>query len=151
MTTASLRSAAFLSDDRDARPPTVEVASGSALDALALAEANYPLGPVDQPGAMPADGHACGHPALTPDWRPVAYRIEKTDVGANVNYDCYCGCDTGFALDRRRRISPSGHAAAAMRCSWAWTPVSGYRVDIQQVTMPWGQPMGVVLVIPRSE
>ena len=91
----------FVAGDAATRRFTVEVNSGSVLDrlAVALAEAGYPLGPVDVPATQP-HGDA-PHPNLTPDWRPMAYRVERSEVGANVNYDCYCGCDAGFALDRR--------------------------------------------------
>ena len=152
---------AFLSGDPDAKTFVVE-SSGAALDALAtaLAGAGYPLGPVGQPaGAAGDDVHHEGlHPALTPDWRPTSYRIAKTEVGANINYDCYCGCDAGFALDRSQADQPTescccGNAilvgtGAAERITAKLDEPVRFRVDVQQVTMPWGQPMDVALAIP---
>jgi copper chaperone CopZ len=147
---------AFVSGNPDARTFVLDVASGAALDALsaALAEAGYPLGAVDAPAAE-------SHGVLTPDWRPEAYRIEKTDVGANVNYDCYCGCDAGFALDRSQSDQATescccgNHmlvgAGAAERILGKLDDASKYRVDVQQTTMPWGQPMDVALAIPLGE
>lgn len=154
---------AFISGDPGARTFVVDVPSGAVLDALspALAVAGYPLGPVATHGEA-ADEHtpAGAHPALTPDWRPVAYRIEKTAVGANVNYDCYCGCDAGFALDRSA-ADPAPEScccgnqilvgvAAGDRIRGTLDGTSAYRVDLQTLTMPWGQPMEVAIAIPTG-
>jgi len=151
--TVEASGATFVGGDADARTFVVDVATGAALDELsnALADAGYPLGEV---GAT--SGHASG--TLTPDWRPAAYRIEKSEVGANVNYDCYCGCDAGFALDRSQVDQATescccgnhifvGPGAASRITSKLEDPGS-YRIDAQTVTMPWGQPMDVALAIP---
>lgn len=149
----------FVAGDATTRRFTVEVDSGSVLDRLAsaLTEAGYALGPVDAPAEQP---HGDGlHPNLTPDWRPVAYRVERSEVGANVNYDCYCGCDAGFALDRSRtdqvaescccgnRIVVGLGAAERVRQG---LESAAFRIDVQSVTMPWGQPLDVALAIPTS-
>jgi len=149
----------FVSGDAAARTFIVDLRSGGALDDLgrALSEADYPLGPVE------AHDEASGgpHPALTPDWRPAAFRVEQTDVGANVNYDCYCGCDAGFALDRSA-ADPAPEScccgsqilvgsAAGERIGAKLEDASAYRVDLQTVTMPWGQPMQVALAIPQGD
>ena len=157
---------AFLSGDPDAKTFVVDAATGAALDALsaALVEAGYPLGPVEQAASeadhegQHDDSEGGLHAALTPDWRPAAYRIEKTDVGANINYDCYCGCDAGFALDRSQADQPTescccGNAilvgtGAADRIAGKLDEPARFRVDVQAVTMPWGQPMDVALAIP---
>lgn len=147
----------FVAGDAATRRFTVEVNSGSVLDrlAVALAEAGYPLGPVDVPATQP-HGDA-PHPNLTPDWRPMAYRVERSEVGANVNYDCYCGCDAGFALDRSRvdqaaescccgnQIIVGLGAAERLR---GGLESAAFRIDVQSVTMPWGQPLDVALAIP---
>lgn len=153
--------ARFVAGDPDTRQFTVEVTSGALLDALAerLAAEGYPLGEV---GAAAAEHHGDGpHPNLTPDWRPQAYRVERTDVGANVNYDCYCGCDAGFALDRSQADPATescccgNHilvgAGAGARIVGKLEDVAAFRVDVQTVTMPWGQPLEVALAIPRFD
>ena len=147
--------ARLISGDPDARTFVVEVASAALLDALAtrLAAADYPLGDVPTETAH----HTT---ALTPDWRPATFRVEKTDAGANVNYDCYCGCDAGFALDRSQADQPLescccgnqilvGAGAGARIASKLDTP-DAYHLDIQSVTMPWGQPLEVALAIPLN-
>ena len=147
--------ARFVSGDPDTRTFVVEVASGGVLDALttALAAAGYPLGDVSPSTGAP-------RPGLTEGWAPVGYRIEKTGVGANVNYDCYCGCDAGFALDRSQADQSTescccgnhmlvGSGAGDRIMSKLEDPAS-YRVDLQTVTMPWGQPLDVALAIPRT-
>ena len=145
----------FVSGDPETRAFVVEVASGEALDrvAAALAEVGYPLGDVDTPA-----GHVGGQ--LTDDWRPATYRIEKTAVGANVNYDCYCGCDAGFALDRSQADQATESCCcgnhifvgqdAATRIASKLDGDTSYRIDVQEVAMPWGQPMEVALAIPRT-
>ncbi len=146
--------ARFVSGDPAARTFVVEVASGAALDALGvvLASAGY------APGDIPTgDGHATGGSA---GWRPGPLRIERTAAGANVNYDCYCGCDAGFALDRAQ-ADPAPEScccgnlilvgpAAAARLTSRLEPPAAYRVEVEQVTMPWGQPVDVAIAIPLA-
>lgn len=146
----------FVSGDPEQRSFVVEVASGTALDTLgtALAAEGYPLGEVN---AEPSAGHS----AKTADWRPSTFRIERTDVGANVNYDCYCGCDAGFALDRSQADQPTESCCcgnhilvgvdAGQRIGGKLDRASHYRVDVQTVTMPWGQPLEVALAIPDGD
>jgi len=147
----------FLTGDPDRRTFTVDITSGSALDTFsaALTAEGYPLG--DVPTADPSAAHGI----KTPDWKPASYRIERTDVGANINYDCYCGCDAGFALDRSQADQPTescccgNHilvgAGAAQRLASKLEDPARYRVDVQTVTMPWGQPVEAALAIPEDE
>lgn len=152
--------ARFLEGDPDTRRFTVEVTSGGVLDALAanLAAEGYPLGDV---GGPHGEGHDEYHPALTADWRPASYRVEATPVGANVNYDCYCGCDAGFALDRSL-ADPALESCccgnqilvgpgAGVRIASKLDAPEAFRVDVQSLTMPWGQAMEVALAIPRVD
>ena len=156
--------ASFVAGDPEARTFVVEVASGATLDALgaALAEAGYPLGALEAAsgdGAQDDHGeHPGRHPNLTDDWRPAAFRIEKTEVGANVNYDCYCGCDAGFALDRSQ-ADPAPESCccgnrilvgpdASRRLTVRLEDPAAFRIDTQTATMPWGQPLEVAIAIP---
>ncbi len=149
----AVEGAHLISGDPDARSYIVDLASGALLDTVAtrLAAADYPLGDVSTEAA-----HHAG--TFTPDWRPSDWRIVKTDAGANVNYDCYCGCDAGFALDRAQADQPLESCCcgnqilvgtdAGARITSKLDGSAGYRVDVQQVTMPWGQPLEVALAIP---
>ncbi len=147
----------FVSGDHERQTFVVDLASGGALDALgaALAAEGYPLGEV---GSGAAGDEHMSHGSASSDWRPASYRVERTDVGANVNYDCYCGCDAGFALDRAQ-ADPSPEscccgnhilvgAGAGNRIAARLEEPASYRVDVQTVTMPWGQPLEVALAIP---
>jgi len=143
----------FVSGDPDRRTFVVEVDGGEPLDrfSAALTSEGYPLGEV-------AAEQGETHGTKTPDWAPSAYRIEKTDVGANVNYDCYCGCDAGFALDRSQADQPTESCCcgnhilvgtnAGERIIGKLDDPSAYRVDVQTATMPWGQPLQVAVAIP---
>lgn len=153
--TAEATGVAFISGNPDAQTFVVDLDGGEALSALAsaLTDAGYPLGEIG--ASSPAT-----HGGLTPDWAPADYRVEKSEVGANVNYDCYCGCDAGFALDRAQAdqavescccgnqilVAPDASARIASKVEDA----SAYRIDVRTVTMPWGQPMEVALAIPRE-
>jgi copper chaperone CopZ len=148
--------ATFVSGDPDRRTFIVEVTGGAVLDVLAVAVADegYPLG--DVPAA--AEHHAS---AKTPDWRPGDYRVVRTDAGANVNYDCYCGCDAGFALDRSQADPATescccgNHilvgAAAGERIASKLDGGKRYRIDLQTIAMPWGRQLEVALAIPEDE
>ena len=147
--------ARLISGDPDARTYIVDLATGALLDTIAtrLAAADYPLGDIPTEPA-----HHTG--TLTPNWRPSDWRIVKTDLGANINYDCYCGCDAGFALDRAQADQPlesccCGNqilvgAGASARITSKLDAPETYRVDVQQITMPWGQPLEVALAIPLT-
>jgi copper chaperone CopZ len=148
--------ATFISGDPDHRTFVVEVSGGAVLDALAtaLAAEGYPLGD----GPVESEHHAS---AKTPDWRPATYRVVRTDAGANVNYDCYCGCDAGFALDRSQADPATescccgNHilvgAGAGTRIGSKLDTGTRYRIDVQTVAMPWGQPLEVALAIPEDD
>lgn len=100
-----------------------------------------------------------GAEAATP-WRPAGYRIVATDAGANVNYDCYCGCDAGFAVDRSSEdAAPEGCCCgnqilvgdgAAERLRAQLDPRFSYRVDVRAEQMPWGDEAEVALAVPED-
>ena len=150
----SVEGATFLSGDPDSKSFIAEVASGSILDQLAAAtEAEgYPLGEV--PSEV-GDGHTGGYGAAT--WLP-EYTVTATDKGADVNYTCYCGCDAGFAFDRSQAEQDAEGCCCGNRIMVAPADAetrmqSGledreYRIDVQQVTAPWGQPLQTALAVP---
>lgn len=98
--------------------------------------------------------------ARSREWRPSGFRLIATDLGANVNYDCYCGCDAGFALDR----SVAEQAPASCCCGnlmlvgenarerlrEALDDGAAYRLSAQELVMPWAEPAEVALAIPIS-
>jgi len=173
--------ARLISGDPEAKTYIVDLASGALLDAIAprLAAADYPLGEISaHVGTREAqhpplrEGRGRDSEASFPrmegeeglegeglaKWRPASYRVEKTDVGANINYDCYCSCDAGFALDRSN-ADPAPESCccgnqilvgvgAGKRIASKLDAPDRYRIDIQQLTMPWGQPLDVALAIP---
>jgi len=145
--------AKFLAGDVESRSFAIEVVEGRVVDAVAraLAEEGYPLGPAYQAGAGE------GGPAVAEG--PPTYRVTPTDAGAEINYDCPCGCVAGFAFDRAianadpescccgRTMLVGGGAEERLRSGLG--EQDSYRFDLQTVTMPWGQPMEVALAIPR--
>ena len=153
-TVGAVPGARFLHGDPDEKRFTVELDSGAVLDALAAAlhEEGYPLGE-----ASAVAGAA--QPAAAADWRP-EYRVTPTDAGADVNYACPCPCEAGFAFDRSqseqqpvgcccgRQMLVGVDVGARLR-SMLDAP-DAYRLDIQEITMPWGQPMQAALAIPRD-
>jgi copper chaperone CopZ len=132
----------------------IEVDSGAILDVVsaALAAEGYPLGEAI-PGATAAVEHL--HDGAT--WTP-AYRVTRTEAGADVNYACPCSCEAGFALNRAkaeqdpescccgRQILVGRDAEARLR--HALEAPDAYRYDVQTLEMPWGQPLPVALAIP---
>jgi copper chaperone CopZ len=146
--------ATFISGDPDARSFVVEVTGGAVLDQIASATAaeGYPLG--DAPAeSAPQGAGAAG------DWVP-EYRVTATDRGADINYACPCGCEAGFALDRsqasqhaegcccgRELVVAPADAEARLR---AGLDGDGYRFEVQEVTMPWGQPMQAAIAVPEE-
>jgi copper chaperone CopZ len=146
--------ATFVSGNIEGRHFTVEVAQGALIDQVAdaLAAEGYPLGPaVDAPsrldGSRPADA-------------PPVYRVTPTDAGAEINYDCPCGCVAGFAFNRAvassepescccGRTMLAGRSAEE-RLRGGLNQPDAYRFDVQHVTMPWGQPMEVALATPAQ-
>lgn len=86
------------------------------------------------------------------------YIVTRTDAGADVNYECPCGCNAGFAFDR----SVMDKAPESCCCGrtilvgvspreplLAFLPMSDiYSLDEQTVEMPWGQVLSVVLATP---
>lgn len=147
--------ARFVTGDIESRRFSIEVDRGATLDALAaaLAEAGYPLGDATEVRASAAQGNAS---------RPTApsYRVTPSDTGAEINYDCPCGCTAGFAFNRALasqepescccgRTMLVGHDAAD-RLRPALQGTGEYTFDIQMVTMPWGQPIETALAIPAE-
>ena len=156
-TVDALPGARFLDGNWETRSFTIAVDSGSVLDAVsaALSAEEYPLGDADSAAAAVASadrgGGAAGptHPS---------YRVTRTEAGADLNYDCPCGCTAGFAFDRSqaeqtpescccgRTMLVGAGAAERLRGS---IDAGGYHpIDVQTVTMPWGQPMEAALATP---
>lgn len=88
------------------------------------------------------------------------YITSATPVGADVNYQCPCGCYAGFAFDRSqaqqdpescccgRTMLVGGEASARLL---TFLPDGDtYALDEQTVTMPWGQPLPVALATPAD-
>jgi copper chaperone CopZ len=147
----------FVSGDAESKSFLVDVEDGAALDQLAaaLAAADYPLGDPSEP-----EGEATDHPIVSKaGWRP-QFRVTQTDRGADVNYACYCGCEAGFALDRSvADAAPEGCCCgnrilagreAQNRLRAAIEDASEYELEVETVTMPWGQPIEVALAVPRG-
>lgn len=154
---AATEGASFVEGDPGNGIFTIEVSAGAVLDtvASALLDEGYTLGDI------PAEGGSHPGPAVDiGSWVPSDYRVERSEVGANVNYDCYCGCDAGFALDRSQADQPTESCCcgnhifvgpdAGTRITSKLDDADHYRVDVQQVTMPWGQPVEVALAIPSE-
>jgi copper chaperone CopZ len=161
-TVDGIEGARFLSGDPEAKSFVVEVAGGAILDRLAeaLAAEGYPLGEAGAPpDAAHTDGHGEGVDPRSVGWTP-AYRVSRTDKGADVNYACYCGCEAGFALDRSQpEQAPEGCCCgnrilvgrdSSTRLQPALESGSNYRVELAQLTMPWGQPVEVALAVPAE-
>ena len=93
-------------------------------------------------------------------WRPSSYQVVETAVGANVNYDCYCGCDAGFALDRSSEdLAPEKCCCgnqilvgneAAQRLRTNLDQRFSYRIDVRSEPMPWGINVEVALAVPEK-
>lgn len=98
--------------------------------------------------------------ADTEPWRPTGYRVVETEVGANVNYDCYCGCDAGFAIYRSADDpAPEGCCcgnqilvgdAAGERIRAHLDQRFAYRLDVRREPMPWGEDAEVALAVPEG-
>jgi copper chaperone CopZ len=168
---ATVEGARFIAGDPESRTFAVEVASGAVLDQVAatLAEEGYPLGDAPAPGAAPAASTMTGLPMAggapmagmhqqQPGFKPQYLKIEKTDAGADVTYSCPCGSTTEvFHLDRSQADqephSCCGHhtlvgpnAAARLRARLG----EGHDIDVQTVTMPWGQPMEAAQAVAKG-
>ncbi len=147
--------ARFVHGDPDRGLFAIEIDGGAVLDTVtvALEAEGYPLG--DAASAPPATTVSTD----AAEWKP-EYRVTRTDVGADVNYSCPCSCDAGFALDRSRaehdsescccgrRIMVGADAEARLRGEL--DSPEGFDFDVQQVAMPWGQPMEVALATPSA-
>ncbi len=145
--------AMFVSGNIEGRRFAIEVVEGAVLDQVArvLADEGYPLGPaLDAAAAL--EGVAADAPPM--------YRVTPTDAGAEINYDCPCGCVAGFAFNRAiasaepescccGRTMLAGRSAEERLRSGLSQP-DAYHLDVQTLTMPWGQPMEVALAIPAQ-
>ncbi|MGE3855906.1 MAG: heavy-metal-associated domain-containing protein [Dehalococcoidia bacterium] len=167
----TVEGARFIAGDPESRTFAVEVASGAVLDRVAetLAEEGYPLGDAPAPGAAPAasmealpmaggamEGMRHGQPQ--PGFKPEYLKVEKTDAGADITYSCPCGSTTEvFHLDRSQADQPPhsccGHhtlvgpdAAARLRARVG----EGFDIDVQTVTMPWGQPVEAAQAVAKG-
>jgi copper chaperone CopZ len=171
---ATVEGARFLAGDPDSRTFAVEVASGAVLDRVAetLAEEGYPLGDAPAPGtapapskmdALPMAGAPMGgmHGKPQPGFKPQYLQIEKTDAGADITYSCPCGSTSEvFHLDRSQADQPPhsccGHhtlvgpnAAARLRAHLG-SAAEGYDLDVQTITMPWGQPVEAAQAVGKA-
>lgn len=148
--------ARFLAGNADARRFSIEIAGGDVLEAVAMALAaeGYPLGDAAEaePSAEAHDGGKVTRPA---------YRVTPTDAGAEINYDCPCGCTAGFALNRATaaqepescccgRTMLAGRDAES-RLRGEIGDVEAFGFDRQTLAMPWGQPVEVALATPAAQ
>jgi copper chaperone CopZ len=145
--------ARFLSGNIEARRFSIDVEAGVVLDAVAVALAaeGYPLGPADE--ALEGVTQSAASASAPP-----VYRVKPSDAGAEINYDCPCGCVAGFAYNRAlaaqdpescccgRTMLVGREATASLRTALEGT--GEYTFDIQTVTMPWGQPVEAALAVP---
>lgn len=93
-------------------------------------------------------------------WKPAAFRVVETDAGANVNYDCYCGCDAGIAVDRAQDDQAAESCCcgnliavgddAHQRLHAQIDSPDAFRIDVQQIAMPWGESTDVAVAIPAD-
>lgn len=147
--------ARFLAGDAEAKRFSIEIAGGSVLEAVAaaLAAEGYPLGEA-------TDVASGGGARVGAGDAPLEYRVTPTDAGAEINYDCPCGCTAGFALNRAvaaqepescccGRTMLAGRDAEG-RLRGQVGDAAAYRFDRQTLTMPWGQPVEVALAIPAE-
>ena len=93
-----------------------------------------------------------------PGFKPQYLKVERTDAGADITYSCPCGSTTEvFHLDRSQADqaphSCCGHhtlvgtnAAARLRARVG----EGYNIDVQTITMPWGQPLEAAQAVRRK-
>jgi copper chaperone CopZ len=158
-TTERIQGARFVAGDPQARAFVVEVGHGAVLDDLeeALAAEGYPLGDASIGAPKPAAprGEAlpmAGAPAA--GFRP-RYRVERSEAGAEVHYNCPCGSqDEVFRYDRSRAeqsphsccghhllVAPDAEGALRARLG------EGYAIDVQTVEMPWGQPLQAAFAV----
>lgn len=166
---STVEGARFVAGDPDAKTFVVELARGAVLDRLAetLAAEGYPLGDAPAPGASPASGgmtmlamadgaHGAGAQGAG-GFRPDYLKIERTAAGADITFSCPCGSTTEvFRLDRAQAEqaphSCCGHytlvgvnAAQRLRQRLG----DGYDIDVQTLTMPWGQPLEAAMAVAR--
>ncbi|RLT34513.1 MAG: copper chaperone [Chloroflexi bacterium] len=139
-------------------------------EASAPGAAAAPVGASAHPGmtvlgtfGMPsASAPAAGtHHAPTPGFVPQYLKVERTEAGADITYSCPCGSTTEvFRLDRSQEDQPPhsccGHhtligadAAERLRARLG-ADAARYDIDVQTVTMPWGQPLEAAQAAPKG-
>ena len=154
-TVESQAGARYLGGDVAGKRFSVEVERGAVLDLLAaaLADEGYPLGEAADTASPVAGDSAAAttHPT---------YRVTPTDAGAEINYNCPCGCSAGFAYNRAvadqepescccgRTMLAGRNAGDRLRARLEGA--GAYEIDIQTVTMPWGQPLEAALAVPAA-
>ncbi|TAJ17544.1 MAG: copper chaperone [Dehalococcoidia bacterium] len=164
-TSTAIEGVRFIDGDPDTRSFRLDVPSGVALDALAvaLADEGYPLGgPDDAPtgGGMPAmAGHGANVTMLPmagatkPKFVPT-YTPKPSAAGADVVYSCPCGSTTEVFHYDRSKAEQTPHACCnhqvlvAPDAAQRLRALDGYEViNVQTVTMPWGQPMEAAMAV----
>lgn len=154
----------FIEGDPPSRSFRLDVPSGAAFDAVAaaLADEGYPLGgPEDAPtgGGMPAGGTnvtmlpMAGAPPAKRAFVPT-YVPQATAAGADIVYSCPCGSTTEVFRYDRSRAEQTPHACCnhqvlvAPDAAARLRTLDGYEViDVQTVTMPWGQPLEAAMAV----
>ena len=156
----------FIEGDPEARSFRLDVPSGAAFDAVAVALAGegYPLGaPDDAPtgGGMAGGGinvtmlPMAGAPPAKRAFAPT-YSPQASAAGADVVYSCPCGSTTEVFHYHRSRSEQTPHACCnhqvlvAPDAGARLRALDGYEViDVQTVAMPWGQPMEAAMAVRR--
>jgi len=88
------------------------------------------------------------------------YVTTATEAGADVNYECPCGCYAGFAYARGvddpvpescccgRTMFVGDNATGRLR--EFLTGAGAFELDEQVIVMPWGSALGVALATPAD-
>ncbi|MFA7249696.1 MAG: heavy-metal-associated domain-containing protein [Dehalococcoidia bacterium] len=140
-------------------PAAPAVPADSAAQAAHMATPGMPMA-----GAPIAMAHAPGAAAgmhgmrQIPHFKPQYLKVERTEAGADVTYSCPCGSTTEvFQLDRSQAdqqphsccghhtlVGPNAEARLRDRVG------DGYEIDVQTVTMPWGQPVEAAQAVRKG-
>ena len=110
------------------------------------------------PAAQSAPAGGMQHMQQIANFKPQYLKVERTEAGADITYSCPCGSTTEvFHLDRSQADQPPhsccGHhtlvgtnAAARLHARLG----DGYDIDVQTVTMPWGQPIEAAQAVAKG-
>ena len=138
-------------------PPTPVGASDAHPGMTMLGTLMSAPGGMHHGAGAPAMMHG-GHAVPSGPFHPQYLKVDRTEAGADVTYSCPCGSTTEvFHLDRgqpdQAPHSCCGHhtlvgadAAARLRRRLG----DGYDIDVQTITMPWGQPLEVAQAVPKA-